>query len=154
MLGNVGMVADVHGVVCRNVTIDWIVRYPLAVSTQRACCMYCYFWLLVNHCMFCCSIYISSVSVLRIGVSCYDTFAHTSLQESRVRGSSAQTADGDIIVRAPGLHLAPYSYSGCEPKGSPTRPGGCLTRIAGCLAMSAGHSARRSSITMVQKAEE
>ena len=68
--------------------------------------------------MFCCSIYISSVSVLRIGVSCYDTFAHTSLQESRVRGSSVQTADGDFIVRAPGLHLVLYSYSGCDPEGS------------------------------------
>ena len=95
-----------------------------------------------------------AVMLLHIDVCCYDIFAHTSLQASSVQGLGAQTAHSYFIVRAPGLHLAPYSYSGCEPKGSPTRPGGCLTRIAGCLAMSAGHSARRSSITMVQKAEE
>ena len=74
--------------------------------------------LLVNHCMFGCKIYIFSILVLRIGVSCYDTFAHTSPQESRVRGSSAQIADGDFIVRALGIYLVLYSYSGCDRDGS------------------------------------
>ena len=101
MLGNVGMVPDVHGVMCCNVTIDCFVRYQSAVSTQRAHCLHCYSWLLVNHCTFGCSIYIFSFTVLCIGVSCYNMFTHTSLQGSRVRSSSALTADGDFYSAGP-----------------------------------------------------